>query len=139
MEALEAADEESLLEVADVGPIVAGHVVAFFREKHNRDVIQALREAGVRWTAPEMPDGPQPLAGQTWVLTGALAVPRIRAKNLLESLGAKVSGSVSSKTSVLLAGEAAGSKLVKAEKLGVEVISEAGFIELLAEHGLSIE
>jgi DNA ligase (NAD+) len=111
MEALEAADEESLLEVADVGPIVAGHVVAFFREKHNRD----------------------------GVLTGALAVPRIRAKNLLESLGAKVSGSVSSKTSVLLAGEAAGSKLVKAEKLGVEVISEAGFIELLAEHGLSIE
>lgn len=139
MEALQVADVETLLEVSDVGPIVAGHIHAFFDEQHNLDVIRALSDAGVRWTAPESNSGPQPLEGQTWVLTGSLGVPRIRAKNLLESLGAKVSGSVSAKTSVVLAGDAAGSKLTKAEKLGVKVFDEAAFIELLAEHGLTID
>ncbi len=84
----------------------------------------------------EQQAGEQPLAGQTWVLTGALSMPRIQAKNLLESLGAKVTGSVSAKTSTVLAGEAAGSKLAKAEKLGVKVVSESEFVELLESHGI---
>lgn len=138
MEALQSASEEDLIEVSDVGPIVASHVAAFFQQEKNLRVIQALKGAGVEWQALEELDGEQPLAGETWVLTGALTMPRIQAKNLLESLGAKVSGSVSGKTSTLLAGEAAGSKLTKAEKLGVKVISESDFIEYLASQGIDI-
>jgi DNA ligase (NAD+) len=136
IDALQSASEEELVEVDDVGPVVAGHVHAFFQESHNLEVIRALHDAGLRWVAPEQHGGPQPLAGQTWVLTGSLGVPRVRAKNLLESLGAKVSGSVSSKTSVVLAGESAGSKLARAEKLGVEVMDEDAFHELLEKYGL---
>jgi len=136
MDALSSADEEALIQVDDVGPVVAGHVHAFFGEPHNRKIIQALHSAGIRWVAPEMPAGPQPLAGQTWVLTGSLGMPRIKARNLLESLGAKVSGSVSARTSALLAGESAGSKLVKAEKLGVDVIDEDAFHALLKQYGI---
>ena len=138
MQALEESSEETLVEVSDVGPIVAGHVAAFFQQEKNRRVIQALKDAGVDWQPLEEKDGAQPLAGETWVLTGALSMPRIQAKNLLESLGAKVTGSVSAKTSTLLAGEAAGSKLTKAEKLGVKVISESEFVEYLATHGLEV-
>jgi DNA ligase (NAD+) len=137
MEALQNASEEELLEVSDVGPIVAGHVQAFFAEPHNIRVIEELQAVGVEWQAPEEQGGPMPLEGQTWVLTGALGMPRIQARNLLESLGAKVSGSVSKKTSVVLAGEAAGSKLTKAEKLGVKVMTAEDFAGLLEEHGLS--
>jgi DNA ligase (NAD+) len=136
MEALQGATEETLVEVSDVGPIVASHVAAFFQQEDNRLVIQALRDAGVDWQALEDKSGEQPLAGETWVLTGALSMPRIQAKNLLESLGAKVTGSVSAKTSTLLAGEAAGSKLVKAQKLGVNVISESDFVEYLGSQGI---
>ena len=85
---------------------------------------------------PSNPGGEQPLQGQTWVLTGSLGVPRARAKSLLESLGARVTGSVSAKTDVLLAGEAAGSKLRKAESLGIEVVDEEAFIRLVESHGL---
>jgi DNA ligase (NAD+) len=131
MEALQDADEETLTEVSDVGPIVASHVAAFFAQDNNREVILALKDAGVDWQVLEASTGEQPLAGQTWVLTGSLSMPRIQFKNQLESLGAKVSSSVSGKTSVVLAGEAAGSKLTKAEKLGVKVMSEADFIEFL--------
>jgi DNA ligase (NAD+) len=134
---LAAASEEDLTEVADVGPIVASHVHAFFREQHNIDVIAALEQAGMRWRAVEAVGSNQPLAGQIWVLTGTLGMPRARAKNLLESMGARVTGSVSAKTSVVLAGEAAGSKLRKAEKLGVEVVDEDAFKALLASHGVS--
>jgi DNA ligase (NAD+) len=139
LDALKAATPEELLEVDDVGPVVAGHVHAFFQEPHNIEIIRQLRGAGVSWTAPEQTAGAQPLAGQTWVLTGTLSFPRIRARSLLESLGAKVAGSVSAKTTVLLAGDAAGSKLARAEKLGVQVVDEAGFLELLAEHGLALD
>ena len=139
MEQLELADLEALVEVNDVGPIVAGHVHAFFKEQHNLDVISSLRDAGLQWKAPAEVSGPQPFAGQVWVLTGTLGVPRIRAKNLLESLGAKVVGSVSAKTSFLLAGEAAGSKLTKAEKLGVEVIDEDAFRLLMETNGISVD
>ena len=136
MQALAAADEEALIEVPDVGPIVAAHVHAFFREENNLAVINALSESGMQWQAPVIEEGEQPLAGQTWVLTGALSMPRARARNMLESLGARVSGSISGKTSVLLAGEAAGSKLKKAHSLGVEVIDEAAFQTLMEQHRL---
>jgi len=136
MESLREASEETLVEVNDVGPIVASHVAAFFQQENNRQVIKALSDAGVSWQPLEDQAGEQPLAGETWVLTGALSMPRIQAKNLLESLGAKVTGSVSAKTSTLLAGEAAGSKLTKAEKLGVKVISESDFVEYLATQGI---
>jgi DNA ligase (NAD+) len=86
----------------------------------------------------EVNQAEQPLAGQTWVLTGALGMPRAKAKNMLESLGAKVSGSVSGKTSVVLAGEAAGSKLKKAKSLDIEVISEVEYLELMAKHGINL-
>ena len=131
-----AASTEDLIEVPDVGPIVAGHVYAFFQEAHNIQVIEALEEAGLRWKAVEINEGEHPLAGQTWVLTGALGMPRAKAKNLLESLGAKVSGSVSARTSVVLAGEAAGSKLRKAESLGIEGVDEEQFRQLMKKHGV---
>jgi len=131
MESLQEADEETLTEVSDVGPIVASHVATFFAQENNREVIQALQQAGVDWQALETQTGAQPLAGQTWVLTGSLSMPRIQFKNQLESLGAKVSGSVSGKTSVVLAGEAAGSKLTKAKKLGIKIMSESDFTDFL--------
>ena len=137
LEALVEADEEDLIEVEDVGPVVASHVHAFFREQHNTDVIAALQQAGMHWQAVEESGGEQPLAGQAWVLTGTLSMPRARAKTLLESLGARVTGSVSSRTSVVLAGEAAGSKLRKAEKLGVEIVDEEAFRALLESHGVA--
>mgnify|MGYP001819939726 FL=1 len=137
LEALVEADEQDLIEVEDVGPVVASHVHAFFREQHNTDVIAALQRAGMHWQAVEESGGEQPLAGQAWVLTGTLSMPRARAKTLLESLGARVTGSVSSRTSVVLAGEAAGSKLRKAEKLGVEIVDEEAFRALLESHGVA--
>jgi DNA ligase (NAD+) len=136
LEQLMEADEDELVEVPDVGPVVASHVHAFFSEAHNRDIIEQLRQAGLKWQALEVDQGEQPLTGQTWVLTGALSMPRARAKNLLESLGARVTGSVSARTSVVLAGEAAGSKLRKAEKLGIEVVDENEFVERLRAHGV---
>ena len=136
MEALQQADEETLIEVSDVGLTVAGHVVAFFKQQNNRQVVQALKDAGVHWQVLEKSTEEQLLAGQTWVLTGSLSMPRIKFRNQLESLGAKVSGSVSGKTSVVLAGEAAGSKLEKARKLGVKVMSESEFIDYLESLGI---
>lgn len=138
MDALMKANVEDLVEVDDVGPIVAKHVAAFFQEDNNLEVIRALQDAGVQWQRVEDKQGDQPLAGQTWVLTGALSMPRIQAKSLLESLGAKVTGSVSAKTTKLLAGEAAGSKLSKAQKLGVEVMSESDFVEFLETQGIDL-
>ena len=135
LEAVVAASEEALTEVPDVGPVVAGHVHAFFREAHNLDVLKQLEQAGLRWQPLESAADEQPLAGQTWVLTGALGMPRARAKNLLEGLGARVTGSVSKNTDVVLAGEDPGSKLRKAESLGVEVLDEEAFRALLESHG----
>jgi DNA ligase (NAD+) len=137
LDRLLAASEEVLVDVPDVGPVVAGHVYAFFQEPHNLEVLGQLEQAGLHWQPLEAPAGEQPLAGQTWVLTGALGMPRARAKTLLESLGARVSGSVSAKTTRVLAGADAGSKLRKAEKLGIEVIDEEAFLALLKSHGVS--
>jgi len=138
LERMTVASEEELIEVPDVGPVVAGHVHAFFQEAHNNEIIASLAQAGLQWKAVEVNQEEQPLAGQTWVLTGALGMPRAKAKNLLESLGAKVSASVSGKTSVVLAGEGAGSKLKKAESLGIKVISEAEFLELMTKHEIKL-
>jgi len=132
-----AADEDALRQVPDVGPVVAAHIAHFFAEPHNREVIAALRAAGVHWKegAPQRAsDGP--LAGKTVVLTGGLeSMSRDDAGAKLEALGAKVSGSVSKKTSFVVAGEAAGSKLAKAQELGVEIWDEAKLLAFLAEAG----
>jgi DNA ligase (NAD+) len=139
MDKLIEASEEDLLEVADVGPVVAGHVHAFFRQPHNLEVIRELDALGMRWQSLEVDLDNQPLSGQTWVLTGTLSMPRARAKSVLESLGAKVAGSVSARTSVVLAGESAGSKRTRAEKLGVKVIDEAEFTETVNRLGVSLD
>ncbi|MEN8169155.1 MAG: NAD-dependent DNA ligase LigA [Pseudomonadota bacterium] len=132
------ASEEQLIEVDDVGPIVAHHIHTFFRQPHNIEVIDKLQQAGVSWPDVEVIEpGEQPLSGQTFVLTGTLSqTSRNDAKDKLMALGAKVSGSVSKKTSVVVAGEAAGSKLDKAESLGVEVWDEDKLLAMLDEHGL---
>ena len=131
-----AADEARLVEIPDVGPVVAARIAGFFAEPHNREVIAALRAAGVHWPegAPQQ-SAEGPLAGQTVVLTGALtALTRDEAGERLQALGAKVAGSVSKKTSFVVAGEAAGSKLEKAQALGVEVWDEARLLEFLNAH-----
>ncbi len=137
IDALQDADAEALEAVPDVGPIVAQSIRAFFHEKHNREVIAKLVAAGVHWPAVKRAAaGEAPLAGKTVVLTGALSsMTRDEAKERLQALGAKVSGSVSGKTSFVVAGENAGSKLDKAEALGVEVWDEQRLIELLEGHG----
>jgi len=132
LDTLEQADEENLQTVPDVGPIVAAHVVTFFRQAHNLQVIEALQAAGVDWPTPEKVDiDSLPLAGKTIVLTGTFSkMGRNDAKAQLQAMGAKVSGSVSKKTDLLIAGEAAGSKLEKAKKLDVEIMDEAGMLAL---------
>src|SRR5699024_3816964 len=108
LEAIAEADEDALMEVSDVGPIVAGHIRSFFEQSHNRETLEALQEAGVRWQEEERIAGDRPLQGQTWVLTGTLAeLTRSDAREKLEALGAKVAGSVSKKTACVVAGEAA--------------------------------
>lgn len=134
LQVLQAAELEVLEAVNDVGPIVAAHVHTFFRQPHNQKTIAALIDAGVTWKEAEVAQGPTPLEGQTWVLTGALeSMTRDEGKARLQALGAKVAGSVSKKTTALVAGEASGSKLTKAEQLGVEVVDEVTFIERLTQ------
>ncbi|KPQ27695.1 MAG: DNA ligase, NAD-dependent [Marinobacter excellens HL-55] len=140
LEAISQASDEAMQEVPDVGPIVAGHVRSFFDQPHNQETLEALKDAGVVWQQEQVTESAaRPLAGQTWVLTGTLSqMTRDQAKEMLESLGAKVAGSVSKKTACVVAGEAAGSKLAKAEQLGVPVLDEAGLRALLDEHGLTV-
>lgn len=138
LERIAEADPEALEEVPDVGPVVAGHIHSFFRQPHNREIIEALKQAGVEWQTEAVTAAPMPLKGETWVLTGTLTdMTRDQAKALLEQLGAKVAGSVSGKTACVVAGEAAGSKLAKARDLDVPVLDEAAFVAFLADHGLS--
>jgi DNA ligase (NAD+) len=127
------ADEENLQTVPDVGPIVAAHVVTFFKQPHNREVVEQLLAQGVHWPTIEMVETKAlPLAGKTIVLTGTLTqMGRSEAKEQLQKLGAKVAGSVSKKTDLVIAGEAAGSKLEKAESLGVETMDEQAFLDWL--------
>ncbi len=133
LDTLMAATEEQLLGVRDVGEVVARHIRAFFDSADNCAVVRALLAAGVHWPAlPEVAADAQPLNGQTWVLTGSLeAMSRTEAREKLQALGARVAGSVSAKTDCVVAGPGAGSKLAKAEKLGVRVMDEAAFLEML--------
>lgn len=138
LEAIKNADIEALHKVSDIGPIVAKHVATFFQQPHNLEVIEALQSTGIQWESIESQDiiGGQPLAGEVWVLTGTLhTMTRDEGKAILQKLGAKVTGSVSAKTSALLAGEKAGSKLAKAEKLGVRIVTEDDFIKMQQELG----
>jgi DNA ligase (NAD+) len=135
MDAIMDASVEQLLEVPDVGPVVAESIHTFFRQPHNREVVEQLRACGVTW-----PEGapaeraPKPLAGKTVVLTGGLgALSRDDAKAEIERRGGKVSGSVSRKTDLVVAGEEAGTKLAKARELGVRVVDEAQFLAMLRE------
>ncbi|MEP1382669.1 MAG: NAD-dependent DNA ligase LigA [Paraglaciecola sp.] len=135
LDAIKTATVESLQEVSDVGVIVAQHLVNFFAEEHNLHVINDLIAAGIHWPKIEKIElDSLPLAGQTYVLTGTLSqMDRNTAKAKLQGLGAKVAGSVSAKTTCLVAGEKAGSKLTKAEALGVKVLNEQGMLDLFTE------
>ncbi|MBD0902939.1 MULTISPECIES: NAD-dependent DNA ligase LigA [Klebsiella] len=137
IEALEQASIDDLQKVPDVGIVVATHVRNFFAEESNREVIAQLRKEGVRWPAPvvvNVEEIDSPFAGKTVVLTGSLSqLSRDDAKARLVALGAKVAGSVSKKTDLVIAGEAAGSKLAKAQELGIAVIDEDEMVRLLGE------
>lgn len=134
--AVQKADLDTLLLVRDVGPVVAQYVYDFFHAEHSNEVLQDLLAQGIEWPAIAVADKQaQPLRDQTWVITGTLeSMGRIEAKEKLQALGAKVAGSVSKKTDCLVAGPGAGSKLSKAESLGVKVIDEAGLIALLQQY-----
>ena len=135
LDALRVADIEALKKTPDVGDITAEWIVDFFQAPHNLEVLDRLLAAGIHWDAPVAPSR-QPLNGESWVVTGTLStMGRDEATQLLQALGARVSGSVSSKTKCVVAGEKAGSKLDKAEKLGIAVINEAEFIQLMKAYG----
>jgi DNA ligase (NAD+) len=133
LEAIIDADLETLQEVDDIGPVVAYHIRDFLRNPDNLAIVHALREAGVTWDDIDLSaENSQPLKGQTWVLTGAMDVmSRAEAKDKLQALGAKVAGSVSAKTTQLVAGPGAGSKLTKAQSLDIPVMNEEQFIAFL--------
>lgn len=137
---IQRATEEELQQVQDVGPIVASRIAAFFQQPHNLEIITALQASGVHW--PKQEPGARAegvLNGKTYVLTGTLTqMTRDEAKDYLQRLGAKVAGSVSKNTDAVVAGEKAGSKLAKAEALGVPVLDEEAFIQLLREQGIEI-
>ncbi len=134
LDAIMDATQEQLLEVADVGPIVALSLRTFFDQAHNREVVEQLRACGLTWPEGEpAAQASKPLAGKTFVITGTLpSLGRDEAKDMLEALGAKVAGSVSKKTDYVVAGAEAGSKLTKALELGVAVLDEAGMLALVA-------
>ncbi|WP_407331112.1 NAD-dependent DNA ligase LigA [Enterovibrio sp. 27052020O] len=135
LDAIRNATEEQLIAVQDVGVIVAKHVASFFSEERNKEAIDALLEAGVHWPEIAARDESEslPLDGKVVVLTGTLSqMSRSDAKSALQALGAKVTGSVSAKTDLLIAGEAAGSKLIKAQELGIDILDEEGMMQLLS-------
>ncbi|KQH83984.1 NAD-dependent DNA ligase LigA [Vibrio furnissii] len=134
LDAIREATIEQLIEVPDVGTIVASHVHAFFAQERNQKVVEELIALGIHWQAiaPKTDDEPQPLAGKVVVLTGTLSqLSRSDAKAALQALGAKVTGSVSKNTDILFAGEAAGSKLAKAQELGIEIRDEQDLIAMI--------
>jgi DNA ligase (NAD+) len=132
------ADEDALLQVPDIGPVVALSIAQFFAEAHNREVIEQMRACGVHWQEGEarVLASAAPLAGKSFVLTGTLPnLSREEAKALIEAQGGKVTGSVSRKTDFVVAGAEAGSKLAKAEQLGIAVLDETGLHQLLKGNG----
>ena len=135
LDALKAADVEALKKTPDVGDITAEWIADFFQAPHNIEVLDRLLAAGIHWDAPTAPTR-QPLNGESWVVTGTLeSMGRDEATQKLQALGARVSGSVSSKTKCVVAGEKAGSKLDKAQKLHIRVMNEQEFLEFLAQYG----
>ncbi len=136
LDKIQTATLEDLEAVDDIGPIVAAHLMSFFKQVHNQDILNKLLEAGINWPKIEatIDNKELPLQGNTYVLTGSLQVmTRSQAKEKLLGLGAKVTGSVSKNTAAVIAGEKAGSKLTKAKKLGIEILTEEQLIELLAQ------
>ena len=136
LDTLQKADEDSLQTVADVGPIVAHKINHFFQQENNLAVINSLKESGLTWLSEEAKVDVKKLEGETWVLTGSLSrLSRNEAKARLQSLGAKVSGSVSKNTRCVVTGDAPGSKLTKAKELGIKVINEDELLALLEQYG----
>ena len=130
------ADEQSLQTVPDVGPVVASRIHSFFAEKHNQEVIKSLIDSGLTWKeskpSPKKADGP--LSGKTFVLTGTLSsMTRDEAKEKIQAAGGKVTGTVSRKTDFVVYGDKAGSKLTKAQNLGIETIDDASFQKILSD------
>ncbi|NWK81447.1 NAD-dependent DNA ligase LigA [Acinetobacter sp. SwsAc4] len=135
LDALKVADVEALKKTPDVGDITAEWIADFFQAPHNIEVLDRLLAAGIHWDAPTAPTR-QPLNGESWVVTGTLeTMGRDEATQKLQALGARVSGSVSSKTKCVVAGEKAGSKLDKAQKLDIRVMNEQEFLDFLAQYG----
>lgn len=134
LEDIAAADLQSLEAVTDIGPIVANHIHTFLDNQHNLDLIKKLRDGGINWPDIEISEQQKPLQGQTFVLTGTLEqMARSEAKALLMAQGAKVAGSVSKNTSCVVAGPGAGSKLSKAEELGIKILDEGEFLAFLGD------
>ena len=134
LDALLDASEEQILAVDDIGPVVAQSILSFLHDPINRELIAQLRASGIHWEEGEPEQRSQHLAGKTFVLTGTLpTLKRDEAAAMIEAAGGKVSGSVSKKTSYVVAGEEAGSKLAKAEELGVAILDEAGLLDLLEQ------
>jgi len=133
LEALMAADEDTLQGVPDVGPVVAGNIGRFFAEAHNREVVSRLVDLDITWDeTPQAGASDSQFSGKIVVITGTLSeMSRDQAKELLESLGARVTSSVSKKTDFVLAGENPGSKVEKAKKLGVAIVSEVDFATMV--------
>lgn len=132
LEKIENASIEALLEVSNIGPVAAEYIHAFFRDKHNRMVIDSLIKAGISWPMIEADVSKKPLMGKTFVITGTLeSLTREEVKEKLEAFGAKVTNTISSKTDYLVLGENPGSKLTKAKKLNVETIDETALLKLL--------
>ena len=136
IELIAKASVDELLEIDDVGPIVARYIVNFFQNPDNLSIIQALRDAGVKWEDIDLSSlEDQPLKGQIWVLTGGMEImSRAEAKDRLQALGAKVASSVSAKTTQVVAGPGAGSKLTKAKTLDIAVMNEQQFVNFLADY-----
>lgn len=135
LDALLQASEDQLLEVADIGPVVARSIIDFLSDSLNRELIEQLRAAGIHWPETERAIvASKPLQGKTFVLTGTLPnLTRDEAAERIEAAGGKVAGSVSKKTNYVVAGEAAGSKLAKAEELGITILDEAELLRLLEQ------
>lgn len=133
LDAIMDADSESLQQVDDIGPVAAEYIETFFSDETNRQLVTDLIAEGIQWPVVSISADEKPLKGETWVLTGTLeTLSRAEAKEKLQQLGAKVAGSVSKNTDVVVAGPGAGSKLTKAESLGIKVIDEAALLTLLA-------
>jgi DNA ligase (NAD+) len=138
LDAIAAAPADTLQEASEIGPKVAQAIRQFFGEERNRDLIERLRAAGLRFTAPKERKKTGPLTGLTFVLTGTFpTLKREEAKERIEAAGGKVSGSVSSKTNYVVAGEDAGSKLDKARELEIPVLDEAKLFAMLGSEAES--